>query len=112
MDANLRFGQTKILELDGQHLLGAQAIEEHEGDDGKIAKCAEAPPKPGRFVGREWDHQTPGTLELEGGNGPAPPATAAGSTQPALEQAQSGQAGAQQEQGGGFGVLGSRNFRR
>jgi len=43
-DPELRLGKLKILELEIECLLGAQAVEQHEGDQSQIAEGAKATP--------------------------------------------------------------------
>ena len=52
-DTHLRVGQLQIVELKGEDLRGAQAIKQHQADQGEIAKGAKAAPEFCDIVGRE-----------------------------------------------------------
>ena len=59
------FARGEILELKVEHLTGTQAIEEHEGDDGEIAKGAKAFPETGDFIGRKRNDHATGLPEAQ-----------------------------------------------
>ena len=56
-DPELRLGELKILELEIERFLGAQAVEQHEGDQSQIAEGTKATPKLRNLIGGQWhDH--------------------------------------------------------
>src|SRR5215469_1833267 len=56
-DTDLRLRYIYILELELEDLAGAKAVQQHQSNDGEIAKGAEAFPETGHLVGRErYDH--------------------------------------------------------
>ena len=56
-DVEARFGEQEILQLELKDLARAQAVLQHEGDDGKIAEGAKAFPETGNLVsGEGHDH--------------------------------------------------------
>jgi len=59
-DAELGFREAEIFELEMEKLTGAQAIQQHEGEESEIAKGAKAYPETGDLVGRERDDHAPG----------------------------------------------------
>ena len=59
-DSHLCLGQLEIFELKGQHLAGTQTIEQHQADQGEIAKGARAVPEPGDIFGRQRHHDATG----------------------------------------------------
>ena len=51
------FGEREILQLELKHFAGAQAVEQHQSDDGQIAKGAKAFPETGHLLsGKGHDH--------------------------------------------------------
>ena len=50
-DAHLCRGQLEILELNGEHFTGPQAIEQHQTRYGQVAKGTKAAPEGGDFIG-------------------------------------------------------------
>ena len=57
---HLRIGQLEILKLESQNFAGAEAIQQHQADQGEIAKGAKAAPELGDLVCREWHNHAPG----------------------------------------------------
>ena len=64
-DAQLGVGQLEILQLESEDFAGAQAIEQHQTDHGKIAKGAKAAPERGDFVSREGHNNALGLPQTE-----------------------------------------------
>ena len=52
-DADLGIGQLKILELEIEGLPGAQAVEQHQGDQSEVPRGAKATPEVGDLIGGE-----------------------------------------------------------
>ena len=50
MHTDLRFRQKQILAIQIQDFPGAQSLQQHETDDGQIARGAKAGPEPGHLV--------------------------------------------------------------
>jgi hypothetical protein len=59
-DPHLGIGQLEILELKSQDFAGTQPIEQHQADQGEIAKGAEAAPELGDLVSRERHNDAAG----------------------------------------------------
>ena len=66
VDQKLGFGQMKIFQLDGQRLLGAQSVVEHQSDEAEIPKGAKAPPEAGHFIRGERHDQVARPFRSEG----------------------------------------------
>ena len=66
-DADLRIGQLEIFELEIEGFLGAQAVEQHQGDQGEIPKGTKAAPELGDFIGGERHNDALWLLEPEPG---------------------------------------------
>jgi len=64
-DAEVCIRQAEIFELKVEHLAGTHAIQQHEGDDGKIAKGAKATPETGDLVGGERNDHATGLPEAQ-----------------------------------------------
>jgi hypothetical protein len=62
----LGFGEAELFEL--EKLAGAQAIQQHEGEEGEIAKGAKAFSETGDLVGRERDDHAPGLPQSQTGS--------------------------------------------
>jgi hypothetical protein len=56
----LSFGEAEVFELEVEKLTGTQAIEQHEGEEGEIAKGAKAFPETSDFFGRKRDDDAAG----------------------------------------------------
>ena len=78
VDSQLGFGQMKIFQLDGQCLLGAQAVVKHQCDQTEIPKSAETPPEAGHLVSRERYDQAARAFQSEAADGAPGPAIAEG----------------------------------
>ena len=61
------FGEGEISELELKNFAGAQAVQQHQGHDGQIAKGAEAFPETGNLVGGKRNYQAAGLAESQSG---------------------------------------------
>src|SRR5436305_1976698 len=61
------FGEGEIFELEVKNFAGAQAVQQHQGHDGQIAKGAEAFPETGDLVGGKRNYQAAGLSESQSG---------------------------------------------
>src|SRR5207302_9367209 len=66
-DTKVCFGEGEIFELELKNFAGAQAIQQHQGHDGQIAKGAEAFPETGDLVGGKRNYQAAGLAESQSG---------------------------------------------
>src|SRR5215469_14076430 len=77
MDAHLAIAELHVFQVQGQNLARAQADEEHQPDQSKIAIGVKASPELGDFFGREWHDDSPLLFEPETpGDGGARPTVA------------------------------------
>ena len=66
-DADLRIRQLETFEVEIEDLTGAEAIQQHQGDQREIPKGAKAVPELGNFVGGERHNHPPWLPEPETG---------------------------------------------
>ena len=79
VDAHLSVGELQVLQVQGQDLTRAQAVEEHQPDQCEIAVGAEALPELGDFFGGERHDDPPLLFEAKSpSDGGARPAVAEG----------------------------------
>jgi hypothetical protein len=55
VDADFRLGEQHIVAVESDHLAGTQALQQHQSDDGQVARGAEARPESRDFVHGEGD---------------------------------------------------------
>src|SRR5215831_7791712 len=65
VDTYLALGKLQVFQFQGQDLTGAQAVEEHQADEGEITVGAETLPELGDFFGRERHDDSPILFEAE-----------------------------------------------
>ncbi len=74
---DLQVGQLQVGELEGQDFTGAQAIQQHQADQGEIAEGTKAAPELGDLFGGEGHDHAAGLFESQSaGHGAAWPAVA------------------------------------
>src|SRR5260370_21191216 len=61
------FGEGEIFELELKNFTGAQAVQQHQGHDGQIAKGAKAFPETCDLVGGKRNYQAAGLVESQSG---------------------------------------------
>ena len=61
------FGEGEIFKLELKNFAGTQAVQQHQGHDGQIAKGAEAFPEIGDLVGGKRNYQAAGLSESQSG---------------------------------------------
>src|SRR4029077_9827055 len=69
----LRFGQTQIGELEGQHFAGSQSVQQNQAHDGEVAKAMEAAPEAADIVRGKGLNETARFGQVQAlGDGAAP----------------------------------------